>query len=161
MAARTKKVIRNKKRFHPVNHEGAISLINQAIKAMLKEEPLPSHVANYLLEAFYSIKKGEDAKKALSLSGKAGHYSKNIRNFLFRKAVDENRALGMTRNEAILQEQGKFSMHPKELGDISFTAETSYKEGEPAYEFYKKIVNELGQECADDYLEMKIQKLRM
>lgn len=56
-----------KKAFTPRNRVGAMSLLDQAKKAMLDGKCLPDHVANYLLNAIYRIEDGEEADLALGL----------------------------------------------------------------------------------------------
>lgn len=84
-----KKRVKVIKRFGVKNRTIAISLIKQAKASILRIEPLPAHVANYLLEAFHYIEQGENAERALGLQGAKGQPPKRARDFEFARSVNK------------------------------------------------------------------------
>jgi hypothetical protein len=124
MAARKKHVHKVKRRFVPDNKGQSISLMNQAKRAMLKGEPIPPHVANYLLEVMYSVAiDGEkDAQKAFGLKRRIGNPGKTSRNILFALRVDELRnQKKMNRDDAIEVARVEFNdLHTPDAADSAY-----------------------------------------
>lgn len=155
-----------------LDRAGAVSLIEQARRALLGGQPstdptrpptisieIPAGVASYLIDAFAQISAGVNANDALGLKNNAGARSKEIRNALLAIDVDELRATGTKRDDALLQIGSKYRV--MELK----TAETAYSNakiapnskenefGQSLPDFYRDINETFGDEVASDFLD--------
>jgi len=75
-AKRTRSAASIKRRFHVLPGH-APSLMEQAIKSMLAQEPLKPHVANYMIESMRLLLAGEDGNRAFALQKARGLKQKN------------------------------------------------------------------------------------
>jgi hypothetical protein len=147
------KIKKVKRRFVPDDKKHSVSLLKQAKRALLRQEPLPQQVANYLLEVIYSVTIDEEksAQRAFGLIGKVGAPDKTVRNTLFAVKVNEFRHSGMTRDEA-------FEAARPEFPGINSqgAADSAYRIGRDELAYMREVDHFLGQEVSGE----DIQKMR-
>jgi len=150
-----------------------MSLLSQAKRAILCGTPghtqgtpeklavdLPVHVANYLLDAIYSIEQGTDAATAFGLKPPKGRPSKQQRDMLIRIELDKLRQGGTSLDDAlnILAKQFNLSASATHSAYNKFSSATIRRQEESGEfttnptEFLDDLKEMYGHEVADEFL---------
>lgn len=148
-----------KTRWSPLDHAGAIYLLDQLTQALLKGLPstdpskppmvtadIPVSAANYLVHAIRQIKSGVTADDALMLTSKTGRPTKKYRDALLAMRVKERRKTGMSLEEAIA-----------EAGSSDFisdsAAKDAYRNGAGHAAFVDELRSVAGDDVANDFIQ--------
>lgn len=152
-------------RWSPLDPTGAMSLLDQLERALLKGQPstdptkpdtvtaeIPTHAANFLLQAIYQIKTGVTADDALGLTNRIGRRSNKYRDALLAIRVNDLRMAGMSFEKAIAEAGNTYCISEG-------AAKDAYKNGADHADFVDDLRNTYGDDVANEHIRHITERL--